>query len=110
MGIQNHIYHRGAAYIWRRRLPSHLGGNNLQISLRTNDALIARRLGVISRPIHGFSFQICIEIGLSFCRWDVLDWLEQAAAFEPVDPFQCGIFHGFEVLPSPTPVNELGLE
>lgn len=47
MGIQMHCYRRGATYQWRKRLPASLGGAILQISLRTNDPLIARRLALI---------------------------------------------------------------
>lgn len=47
MGLQNHTFRRGATYVWRRRLPTRLGAGIIQISLRTNDPLIARRLSVI---------------------------------------------------------------
>lgn len=47
MGIQTNIIRRGATYAWRKRLPVRLGGDVMQISLRTNDPLIARRLAAI---------------------------------------------------------------
>lgn len=47
MGIQTNIIRRGATYAWRKRLPVRLGGEVMQISLRTNDPLIARRLAAL---------------------------------------------------------------
>lgn len=56
MGRQSNLYRRGASYVWRRRLPARLGGTILQISLRTNDPLQARRLGasVTAESYHVF--------------------------------------------------------
>lgn len=47
MGLQTNIFRRGATYQWRRRLPARMGHALIQLSLRTNDPLIARRIGVI---------------------------------------------------------------
>ena len=44
----------------------------------------------------GFSFQICVEVGLCFCWWDVSDRFEQTAVVEPVRPFEGRVFHGHE--------------
>ncbi len=59
---------------------------------------------------HVFSFQSGVEIGLCFGRRDVPDRLEQTAVVEPVDPFEGGIFDGFEVAPRSATVDDLGLE
>ena len=47
---------------------------------------------------------------LGFGWRDVADRLEEAAVIEPVDPFESGVFHGFEGFPWPAPVDHLGLE
>ncbi|RRH76298.1 DUF6538 domain-containing protein [Falsigemmobacter faecalis] len=47
MAFQSHLYRRGASYVWRRRPPARAGGRILQISLRTNEPLIARRRAAI---------------------------------------------------------------
>ena len=47
---------------------------------------------------------------LGFGWRDVADRLEDAAVIEPVDPFESGVFHGFEGFPWPAPVDHLGLE
>ncbi|MGN0933715.1 DUF6538 domain-containing protein, partial [Falsigemmobacter intermedius] len=47
MAFQSHLYRRGASYVWRRRTPALAGGKILQISLRTNEPLIARRRAAI---------------------------------------------------------------
>lgn len=47
MGIQMHTFRRGATYTWRKRLPASLGGGVFQISLRTTNPLIGRRLATI---------------------------------------------------------------
>jgi hypothetical protein len=47
MGLQTNLIRRGATYAWRRRLPTQLGGKLLQISLRTNDPDIAKRIAPI---------------------------------------------------------------
>lgn len=47
MDLQTNIFRRGATYQWRRRMPAHMGNALIQLSLRTNDHLIARRVGVI---------------------------------------------------------------
>jgi hypothetical protein len=39
----------------------------------------------------------------------VADGLEQALVVEPVDPFQCRVFDGFEGSPRPPPTDDLGL-
>ena len=44
MGTTDFVFRRGATYVWRRRLPVSLGGALLQVSMRTNDPLIARRI------------------------------------------------------------------
>ncbi len=48
MGLQSNLYRRGAAYVWRRRMPAKLGGTMLQSSLRTHDPLLARRVDAIT--------------------------------------------------------------
>ncbi len=47
LGLQTHVFRRGATYVWRKRLPTCLGGALMQVSLRTRDPLIARRIGLI---------------------------------------------------------------
>ena len=47
MTIQIHTFRRGAIYTWRKRLPAKLGGGVLQLSLRTSDPLIGRRIAAI---------------------------------------------------------------
>nr|WP_240493872.1 DUF6538 domain-containing protein [Paracoccus sp. SM22M-07] len=49
MGIANFIFHRGAIYTWRRRIPKRAdsGAVNLQVSFRTACSWTARRLAVI---------------------------------------------------------------
>lgn len=37
LGLQTHVFRRGATYVWRRRLPVSLGGALMQVSLRTRD-------------------------------------------------------------------------
>ena len=39
----------------------------------------------------------------------VTDGLEQPLVVEPVDPFQCRVFDGFEGSPRPPPMDDLGL-
>lgn len=39
----------------------------------------------------------------------VSDGLQKAAVVEPVDPFQRGELHGFEVAPRPTSMDDLSL-
>ncbi len=58
---------------------------------------------------HGWSVQHGIVALLGFGWWDVPDGLEQAAVVEPVNPFQCGKFDGFEVAPGSTPMDHFGL-
>jgi Domain of unknown function (DUF6538) len=74
MGLQTNLYRRGATYVWRRRLPAHLGGTILQVSLRTNDPLIARRLGAIVTAESNNVFEIMTVQGLS--REDARKFLE----------------------------------
>jgi len=59
---------------------------------------------------HGFSFQSCIEVGLSFCGRDVSDRLEEATVVEPVDPFEGCVFDGLEAAPRTAAVDDLRLE
>jgi hypothetical protein len=40
---------------------------------------------------------------------DIPDGLQKAAVVEPVDPFQCGELHSFEVAPWSSPMDDLGL-
>lgn len=48
MGIANHVYRRGATYVWRRRMPGEKdGGAVMQVSLRTRDPETARHLAAI---------------------------------------------------------------
>ena len=53
--------------------------------------------------------QRCKVVGLGFCRWDVSDWLEQAAVIEPVDPFEGGVFNGIDGFPRAFPPDDFGL-
>lgn len=46
---------------------------------------------------------------LSFGWRYVADGLQKASAVEPVDPFQSGELHGFEVSPRSSPMDDLGL-
>lgn len=74
MGLQSNLYRRGATYVWRRRFPVSLGGTILQISLRTNDPLLARRLGAIVSAESNSVFEIMTVQGLS--RDDARKFLE----------------------------------
>lgn len=65
MGLQSNTFRRGATYAWRRRLPAALGGRIMQISLRTNDPLIARRLGPIATAESYSLFDAMMTQGLS---------------------------------------------
>lgn len=65
MALQTNILRRGATYVWRKRLPVSLGGSVIQISLRTNDPLIARRLAVIVSAESVRVFDDMAEAGLS---------------------------------------------
>ena len=65
MGLHTNILRRGATYAWRRRLPASLGGGMMQISLRTNEPLIARRLAVIVNAESVKIFDRMAEVGLS---------------------------------------------
>lgn len=47
MGLQSNLLRRGATYAWRKRLPVNLGDGLIQISLRTNDPKIARRVAAV---------------------------------------------------------------
>ena len=47
MGLQTNLLRRNATYAWRKRLPVQLGGGLMQISLRTNDPEIAKRVAAI---------------------------------------------------------------
>ena len=49
------------------------------------------------------------SIGLLPRRRNVSDGLQKAAVVEPVDPFERGEFHGFEVAPWCSPMDDLGL-
>ena len=51
-----------------------------------------------------------MEVCLGFCWRDVPDGLQQAAVVEPVDPFECGVFHGVKAAPWATAVDDLSLE
>lgn len=65
MGLHTNILRRGATYAWRRRLPASLGGGMMQISLRTNEPLIARRLAVIVNAESVKIFDRMADSGLS---------------------------------------------
>ncbi|WP_417809488.1 DUF6538 domain-containing protein [Thioclava sp.] len=97
MALQTHILRRGATYAWRKRLPAVLGGGVVQISLRTNDPLIARRLAVIVSAESVRVFDAMAEAGLSredaqkFLRAVILKELRaielrRAAASDQADP------------------------
>lgn len=47
LALQTHVFRRGATYVWRRRLPVSKGEALMQVSLRTRDPLIARRLALV---------------------------------------------------------------
>jgi hypothetical protein len=47
MGLQSNLLRRGATYAWRKRLPVNLGDGLIQISLRTNDPKIAKRVAAV---------------------------------------------------------------
>ena len=40
---------------------------------------------------------------------DIPDGLQEAAVVEPVDPFQCGELHGFELAPRSPAMDDVGL-
>ncbi|WP_412174785.1 DUF6538 domain-containing protein [Albidovulum marisflavi] len=65
MGLQSNTFRRGATYAWRRRLPAALGSRIMQISLCTNDPLIARRLGPIVTTKSYSHFDTMMTQGLS---------------------------------------------
>lgn len=74
MALQSHLYRRGAAYVWRRRWPALHGGRILQISLRTNEPLLARRLSAIVTAESNGIFDSMTSQGLS--RADARKFLE----------------------------------
>ena len=47
MGLQTNLIRRNATYAWRKRLPVEVGGGLMQISLRTNDPNIAKRVAAV---------------------------------------------------------------
>lgn len=48
MGVANHVFRRGAVYIWRRRIPNRLvTRGTFQISLRTRDPEVARQIAAV---------------------------------------------------------------
>ena len=47
MGLQSNLLRRGATYAWRKRLPVNLGDGLIQISLRTNDPKVAKRVAAV---------------------------------------------------------------
>jgi hypothetical protein len=47
MGLQTNLIRRNATYAWRKRLPVEAGGGLMQISLRTNDPDIAKRVAAV---------------------------------------------------------------
>ena len=54
-------------------------------------------------------FQCRVEVCLSF-RWrDVADGFEEAPVIEPVDPFEGGELHGFDVSPRASSMDHFGL-
>ncbi|QUS35554.1 DUF6538 domain-containing protein [Falsirhodobacter algicola] len=76
MGLQLHVFRRGATYVWRRRVPASQGGKLMQVSLRTNDPLIARRVALmVSAESYGI-FDAMIQNRLS--RDDARKLLEAA--------------------------------
>lgn len=75
MGLQTNIFRRGATYQWRRRMPA-----LIQLSLRTNDPLIARRIGIIVNARSEQVFDRMTATGLS--REDVQKILRRVITFE----------------------------
>lgn len=48
MGVAQHVYRRGATYVWRRRLPAKSEAEGIvQVSLRTRDPDMARRIAAV---------------------------------------------------------------
>lgn len=68
MAFQSHLYRRGASYVWRRRIPALVGGRILQISLRTNEPLIARRRAAIVTAESNNLFDAMTVQGLTIAR------------------------------------------
>ena len=58
---------------------------------------------------HGWRVQHGIVSFFGLGGRDIPDRLKQAAVIEPVDPFERGELHGFEVAPWSSPMDELGL-
>jgi hypothetical protein len=48
-------------------------------------------------------------LGLVLCRRDLSVGFEEAAVFEPVDPFEGGVLEVFEAAPGAAVSDELGL-
>ena len=66
MRIAAHVFRRGAVYTWRRRVPKNCGTKRkncyIQVSLRTRDPALARRLGAI---LHGVSARVFEDMASS---------------------------------------------
>ncbi|WP_157970914.1 DUF6538 domain-containing protein [Pseudogemmobacter bohemicus] len=65
MGITDFVFRRGATYVWRRRLPTALGGALLQVSLRTNEPLLARSIAAKVTVASNNLFEHMINTGLT---------------------------------------------
>ena len=59
---------------------------------------------------HGQLVQLFIVARLGLGGWDISDRLEEAVVIEPMDPREGGEFHGFEVVPRSTAVDQFGFE
>lgn len=66
MRIAAHVFRRGAVYTWRRRIPKTYGTKRknryIQVSLKTRDPALARRLGAI---LHGESARVFEDMAAS---------------------------------------------
>ena len=57
----------------------------------------------------GLTGELPVVVCLSFRRWDVADWLEQAVVVELGNPFQCRQLHGLLGLPGRSTMDQFGL-
>ena len=57
------------------------------------------------RSVLGLSIVACFGLG----GWNVADGFEQTPVVEPVHPFQCGEFDGFQAAPWPATSDHFGL-
>jgi hypothetical protein len=58
---------------------------------------------------HSWCVQHGVVLFFCLCRRDIPDWFQKTAVVEPIDPFEHGELHGFEVAPRSPSMDDLGL-